>query len=487
MSNEERVRRTGYLLGSLVLLPLLIQFSCRAVGPDYKKPAIPPPPNWNADLSEGLRAAALNDDTLARWWTTLNDSTLESLIDRAVRGNLDLRRAAAVLREARAERGIAQSGRFPTITTSGLIGFSRGSDRMGNGASVGLFSSGFDSAWEADFFGGVRRSIEAADASVEASQESLRDTLVSLVAEVAINYVEVRQFQRQLSIAENNLGIQQDSLRLAEQRYGAGLTSRLDVDQARYAVADTRSRIPVLQTDLAQAKNRLAVLLGINPGELSNELRQVAPIPVGPPQLAVGIPADALRRRPDVRRAERILAARTANIGVATAARYPHFGLPGSIGYDFITKGNPLSLGNLIGSLGASAFYTLFDAGRLRQQIEIQNALQEQAFLDYQSSILLSLQDVEDALVAYADQQVRRRSLQEAAEAAARAVEVVRANYVAGLVDFQPVLESQRSLLSFQDQLAQTDGAVTSELIRLYKALGGGWAPLPPQPPPAKP
>ncbi len=487
MSNEERVRRTGYLLGSLVLLPLLIQFSCRAVGPDYKKPAIPPPPNWNADLSEGLRAAAINDDTLARWWTTLNDSTLESLIDRAVRGNLDLRRAAAVLREARAERGIAQSGRFPTITTSGLIGFSRGSDRMGKGASVGLFSSGFDSAWEADFFGGVRRSIEAADASVEASQESLRDTLVSLVAEVAINYVEVRQFQRQLSIAENNLGIQQDSLRLAEQRYEAGLTSRLDVDQARYAVADTQSRIPVLQTDLAQAKNRLAVLLGINPGELSNELRQAAPIPVGPPQLAVGIPADALRRRPDVRRAERILAARTANIGVATAARYPHFGLPGSIGYDFITKGNPLSLGNLIGSLGASAFYTLFDAGRLRQQIEIQNALQEQAFLDYQSSILLSLQDVEDALVAYADQQVRRRSLQEAAEAAARAVEVVRANYVAGLVDFQPVLESQRSLLSFQDQLAQTDGAVTSELIRLYKALGGGWAPLPPQPPPGRP
>jgi NodT family efflux transporter outer membrane factor (OMF) lipoprotein len=481
------VRRTGYLLGLLLLVPILTQFSCRAVGPDYKKPAIPPPPNWNADLSEGLRASAVDDDTLARWWTTLNDSTLDSLVDRAVRGNLDLRRAVVALRQSRAERGIAESARFPTVTTSGLAGFTRGSDRMGNSATAGLFSAGFDSAWEADFFGGVRRSVEAADATVEASQEALRDTLVSLVAEVALNYVEVRQFQRQLSLAENNLGIQRDSLQLAQQRYDAGLTGRLDVDQARYAVADTQSRLPALQINLAQAKHRLAVLLGANPGALSNELRQAAPIPVGPAQLAVGIPADALRRRPDVRRAERILAARTANVGVATAARYPHFGLPGSIGYDFITKGNPLSLGNLIGSLGTSAFYTLFDAGRLRQQVEIQNALQEQAFLDYQSSILLSLQDVEDALVAYADQQVRRRSLQEAAEAAARAVEVVRANYVAGLVDFQPVLESERSLLSFQDQLAQTDGAVTSELIRLYKALGGGWSPLPPQPAPARP
>ena len=208
---------------------------------------------------------------------------------------------------------------------------------------------------------------------------------------------------------------------------------------------------------------------------------------MAPAQLAIGIPADTLRRRPDVRRAERVLAFRTANVGVATAARYPSFGLPGSIGYDFITKGNPLSLGNLIGTLGFSAFYTLFDAGRLRQQVEIQNALQEQAFADYQSSVLFALEDVENAVVAYADQQVRRRSLVEAAGAARRAVDTIRSNYVAGLTDFQPVLESQRSLLLYEEQLAETDGAITSELIRLYKALGGGWSPLAPQPVPAKP
>jgi len=436
-------------------------------------------------MSEGLGASASTDATLAQWWTTLNDATLQSLIDRAVRGNLELRGAAAAVREARARRGIARSERFPTVTASGLTGYQRGSDRMGKGANVGLFSTGFDAGWEADFFGGIRRSIEAADASLEASQEDLRDVLVTLVAEVALNYVEVRQAQRQLAIAADNLKIQEDSLRLADQRYGAGLTNRLDVDQARYGAAETRSRMPVFETRLEQAKNRLAVLLGENPGVLAADLQAPAPIPVGPIEIGVGVPADTLRRRPDVRRAERILAARTASIGVATAARYPSFGLAGTIGFETITRGNPLSLGNLIGSLGTSAFYTVFDAGRLRQGVEIQNALQEEALAGYESSILLALEEVENALVAYADQQVRRRSLQEAAESAARAVEVVRANYVAGLVDFQPVLESQRSLLLFQDQIAQSDGAVTSELIRLYKALGGGWSPVPPAAAPA--
>jgi len=235
---------------------------------------------------------------------------------------------------------------------------------------------------------------------------------------------------------------------------------------------------------LEQAKNRLAVLLGENPGELSEALKGEAKIPVGPVEIAVGVPAETLRRRPDVREAERILAARTAAIGVATAAQYPRVSLAGTIGYEMSTKGNPLSLGNIVGSLGGSALYTVFDARRIRQNIEVQNALQEQALVNYESAILLALEDVENALVAYADEQVRRRSLVEASRAAAQALELVRSNYAAGLVDFQPVLESQRSLLSFQDQLAQSDAAVTSNLIRLYKALGGGWSSVPPRPVP---
>ena len=457
-------------------LALAVLFSgCRAAGPDYEKPAIAPPAKWHADISDGVREVETSDETLAHWWTTLGDPTLESLLDRAVRGNLDLRRAMAVIREARARRGIADADRFPTITGSGLVAFQRGSNRMGEAANGGLFSVGFDAGWEVDIFGRVKRSIELADAGLEATEEALRDTLVSLLAEVALNYVEIRQYQQQLSIAENNLSVQQDILELARRLFDAGLTTRVDVEQATYSVASTRSAIPTLRIQLEQAKNRLSVLLGENPGTLSDELRASAPIPVGPVEIAVGIPAETLRRRPDVRRAERLLAAQTAAIGVAATAKYPHFGLSGSIGYEAITKGNPLSLGNLIGSIAASAFSTVFDAGRIRQQIEVQNARQEQALVDYEATILGALEEVENALVAYLDEQVRRQSLVEAADAAGRALDLLRANYAAGLVDFQPVLDSQRSLLSLQDQLARSDGAVTSDLIRLYKALGGGW------------
>jgi NodT family efflux transporter outer membrane factor (OMF) lipoprotein len=440
-------------------------------------------------MNGGLIDAAASDESLAEWWTTLNDPILQRLMERAVLGNLDLRRAGAVIREARARRGIANADRFPTITTSGLSRFVRGSNRTGTAANLGLFAADFDAGWELDVFGGVRRSLEVADANLEANEELLRDIMVSLLAEVAINYVEVRQFQTQLLIAEDNLQLQEDTHRQATARYGAGLTTRLDVEQADYSMAGSRARIPALRIRLEQAKNRLAVLLGENPGELSDELRETREIPVGPAEIAVGVPAETLRRRPDIRRAERLLAARTAAVGVATSARYPRFFLPGTIGYEAITKGNPLSLGNLIGGIGASAFYTIFDAGRIRQNIEVQNALQEQALIGYESSILRALEEVENALIGYADEQVRRRSLLDASAAAGRAVQLVRENYAAGLVDFLPVLESQRSLLSFQDQLAQTDGAVTSELIRLYKALGGGWTPVPPQaaPPPAQP
>ncbi len=258
-------------------------------------------------MNEGLNPAPLADESLAQWWTTLHDPVLESLIQRAIQGNLDLRRAEAAVREARARRGIANTERFPTVTASALAGFSRGSNRMGTAADLGLFSTRFDAGWELDVFGRVRRSIEVADANLEASQEFVRDVLVSLLAEVAINYVEVRQFQTQLTIAEDNLRIQEDSLRLARERYNAGLTARLDVEQAEYSVAGSRSRIPTLRINMEQAKNRLAVLLGANPGVLSGELALAGKIPVGPAQMAVGVPADMLRRRPDVRRAERVL------------------------------------------------------------------------------------------------------------------------------------------------------------------------------------
>ena len=479
MLRKFRQRRDSLLILLLGIVAAGLA-GCRTVGPDYKRPEIVPPPRWNAESPPGVRFDAAADESLAHWWNTFNDPVLDSLIDRAVAGNLDLRRADAVLREARARRGVADAARFPTVTSSGVVAFQRGSDRQGNAAYGGLFSVGFDAGWEVDVFGRVRRSIELADANLDAAGEYLRDTLVSLLAEVALNYVEIRQYQNQLEIAQRNLDVQERSLQLASELFAAGLTTRLDVDQAEYSVADTRSRIPTLRILLEQAKNRLAVLLGENPGELSGELREAGDVPVGPVEVVIGVPAETLRRRPDIRRAERILAARTAAIGVATAARYPSFALSGTIGYEAITKGNPLSLGNLIGSLAGSAFYTIFDAKRIRQNIEVQDALQEQALIDYESAILSALEEVENSLIAYADHQVRRGSLEEGAAAAGRALNLVQDNYGAGLVGFQPVLESQRAILSFQDQLAQNSAVVTSDLIRLYKALGGGWIPVPP-------
>ncbi len=467
----------------LVLLVCTLVFGwlgCRTVGPDYKQPEIVPPPKWHAQTPEGIAFDASSDDSLDHWWDTFNDPVLDSLIKRAVAGNLGLRKAEAVLREARARRGVVEADRFPTVTSSGVMAFQRASDRKGNAANGGLFGVGFDAGWEVDVFGRVKRSIELAEANLDAAGESLRDILVSLLAEVALNYVEVRQYQNQLEIAQRNLEIQEHSLGLAQDIFSAGLTTRLDVDQAQYSVADTRSRIPTLRILLEQAKNRLAVLIGENPGELSDELQETEKVPIGPPTIVVGVPAETLRRRPDIRHAERVLAARTAAIGVATADRYPSFALSGTIGYETITKGNPLSLGNLIGSFAGSAFYTIFDANRIRQNIEVQNALQEQALIDYESAILSALGEVENSLVSYGDDQVRRRSLEEGSAAAERALNLVQETYGAGLVDFQPVLESQRAVLSFQDQLAQNSAAVTSDLIRLYKALGGGWIPVPP-------
>jgi len=461
-----------------VVLGLIFLSACRTAGPDYKKPDIVAPPSWQAELSHGVGMEKTSDETLAHWWTELGDPALDRLVDRAIQENLDLQLAMAVLREARARRGIAEADRFPTVTGAGLVGFQRASNRMGEAATGGLFSLGFDATWEVDVFGRIRRSIESADAFLESTEESLRDVLVSLLAEVALNYVEIRQYQQQLFVAESNLEVQKDISQLVRRLYDAGLTTRIDVEQADYSVASTRSVIPSLRIQLEQAKNRLAVLVGAPPGSVSDELKDSAPIPVGPLEIAVGIPAETLRRRPDVRRAERALAAETAVIGAVAAAKYPQFGLSGSIGYEAITKGNPLSLGNLVGSILGSAFYTIFDAGRIRQQIEVQTARQEQALIEYEATILGALEEVENALIAYLDEQVRREALKEATEAARRALDLVRENYAAGLIDFQRVLEAQRAVLISEDQLARSDGAVTSNLIRLYKALGGGWTPL---------
>jgi NodT family efflux transporter outer membrane factor (OMF) lipoprotein len=449
------------------------------VGPDYVPPTYPMPGAWSESLEGGLAAEPAD---LQEWWLTFEDPGLNSLIERALAGNLDLKGAVARIREARAQRGFVASDRFPTIDAAGSYSRDRASENVDRGfgnnievSDTDLFSFGFDASWELDIFGRVRRSVEAANANLDAAGEDYRDVLVTLLSEVALNYVEVRSFQTRLEIAEANVRVQEDTLKLTQARFNAGLTSGLDVAQAEANLDTTRSAIPTLQIGLKQAMNRLGVLLGQNPGSLSAELSKPMPIPVTPTEVAIGIPADLLRRRPDIRRAERELAAQTARIGVATADLYPRFSLLGSIGLEASDFGSLFELGSRAYSVGPSFQWNIFDAGRIRSNIVIQDARQEQALIRYESAVLTALEDVENALVAYAREQVRRQSLLKAVDASQRAVKLAETLYIQGLSDFQNVLDAQRSLFNLQDQLAESEGAVTSNLISLYKALGGGW------------
>jgi NodT family efflux transporter outer membrane factor (OMF) lipoprotein len=420
----------------------------------------------------------MDPQTLAVWWTTLNDPILSRLVERAVAGNLDLKKARARVREARARRGVARADLFPSLDATGKVSRSRSSDEFGNVMTVDLYAAGFDAGWELDIFGGVSRSVEAAEANLQYSREDWRDVLVSLLAEVALNYVEVRTYQTRLDVVEANLKAQIETYQLTLWRYQAGLSDELAVQQARYNLESTRSQIPTLRTGLEGSMNRIAVLLGEQPGKVHGEVEERQPIPVASLKVAVGVPADALRRRPDVRKAEHNLAAQTAKVGVATANLYPKFKLSGSIGLEASSSGNLFSTGSQTYSFGPSITWPIFDGGAIRQNIEVQSALQEQYLIAYEAAVLSALEEVENALVAYAEEQARRQSLIEATRAAQQAVELAQNKYNAGLTDFNSVLDAQRSLLSFQEELAKSEGAVTSNLVRLYKSIGGGWTSL---------
>jgi len=449
---------------------------CVAVGPDYSPPEIPVSPAWHTQLKDCFTEHEVNPESLAEWWTTLNDHKLSGLIKRASANNLDLKKARARIRESRARRGITRADFFPTLDATGSASWSRTSEDRGAGKTSDLYSASFDAGWELDIFGGVRRSAEAAEADLQATRENLRDVMVSLLAEVALNYLEVRTFQTRLNMAEANLEAQAETHKLILWRYQAGLSDELALQQARYNLENTRSQIPTLQTGLQEAMNRVAVLLGEQPGKVHDELVKREPIPVIPLKVIIGFPADVLRRRPDVRQAERELAAQTARIGVATADLYPRFRLKGSIGLETLSLSNPSSSDSRTISGGPGISWAIFDAGAIRNNIEVQSALQEQALIKYEITILDALEEIENSLVAYAGEQQRRDRLLKATQAAKNAADLAQQKYEAGLTDFSNILDAQRSLLSFQDQLAQSEGTVTSNLIRIYKALGGGWS-----------
>lgn len=468
----------AYFKRPLALLAGFGLAGCVAVGPDYAPPATEVPAGWSRlDTSDRLVTHAEAQGDLGQWWRRLNDPLLTELVDEALRASPDLRLAQARLRQARARRTVAVAARYPGVTAAGSASRSESSEEVGSGATRNLFAAGFDASWEVDVFGGVRRSVEASEADLEASLASLDAARVSLAAEVASGYIGVRAQQALLGIARANLDTQSQTLQLTDWRAQAGLVSTQDVEQARSNREQTRAQIPALETSLAQAEHTLDILLGRVPGTLHARLATAGELPAVPAQIAVGIPADTLRQRPDVRAAERALAAETARVGVAEAARYPAVNLSGSIGLEALTLGALGNSGAATSSLFAGIAAPIFDAGRLRAQVEIQDAAREQALVAYEQTVLVALQEVENALVELARNGERGEALANAVEAARSAAELARQRYGAGLIDFQSVLDSERSVLVLEESLASNRANGVLALIRLYKALGGGWPP----------
>ena len=511
---------------ALALLAALGPVGCN-VGPNYSPPTFKAPASFSEIPTAATTQPSRTNDRsieITEWWATFHDPELTSLIRRAAHSNLDLRQAESRIRSARWSRVIAGSGQYPTVNLgAGYLG-ARGSDNVsfglsdafaapstkkkaagdsnsgaGGGTSSGfvlsplggggipgvqtnIYQAGFDAAWEIDVFGGTRRTIQAADADYEASIEARRDTYVRLLAEIARNYVELRQFQNQIRIATENLKTQQASLSLTQERFRAGVTTQLDVSRAQAQVAATAAGIPSLDAQMHQTIHRISVLLGEQPAALTAELTQPGTIPGVPDVVPVGVPTDLLRRRPDIRRAERELASATARIGAATADLYPKFQLIGTFGFDASEFKHMFDWGSRYWSIGPSITWPVFNAGRIRANIQTYNEAQQQALTTYEQTVLQAMEDVEDSLVAYSREQMRRQALADSVAANKQSVDLATQQYRQGVVDFLTVLEAQRSLFLAEDELARSDAQIASNLVALYKAMGGGWEVEPPPP-----
>jgi NodT family efflux transporter outer membrane factor (OMF) lipoprotein len=444
------------------------------VGPSFKPPQTPVPEKWSGPLPPSLAQAEPN---LARWWTKFDDPALTSLVNSAIESNLDLQLAQARIRQARAARGVAASGLGPSVNATGSFRRGQSPGLAGNtlGPTTNLYQAGFDSAWELDLFGGARRGVEAANADLQAAVESRRNVLVTLTAEVALNYIDLRALQQEIAIAQENRKAQQHTTDLTRQRFEGGFVSGLDVANAEALVATTAAQVPVLETAAQQTIYSLSVLLGREPGALLADLSAASPIPAAPPAVPVVVPSELLRRRPDIRQAEAQIHGATARIGVAVADLFPKFSLSASIGREGQKFSSLSDRVNRFWSLGPSATWNLFATGRNLSNVELQKALEEESLITYRQVVLAALQEVENVLIASAKEQEHRAALIDAVAANRRAVQLATELYTQGQTDFLNVLQAQRALYSSEDALAQSTRTVSTNLVALYKALGGGW------------
>jgi len=451
------------------------------VGPDY----VPPEPSDEipgqfSSIKDPAFKPGKTD--LVSWWTVFHDPQLDSLIKRAGEGNLDLAIAVSRVSEARARLGFSKAGRSPQVGFGGDV--DRASSFQTGFETRTVSSVGANVSWELDVFGRVSRQIEAAEASFQASEEDQRDVQVALYAEVARAYLAVRGLQMQLQAANHNIESQKTIVNLTKARESAGLSSQLDVVQSEGVLAASESEVPGLRINLSREINTLGVLLGKNPTALHKELATPKPIPVPPVQVTVGVPGDLLRQRPDIRAAERKLAAQTAMVGVATADLYPQFGINASLGLQQLGGGIFNAASNTF-ALGPSMRWNVFDGGRVRSQIKVESARVDQALLLYERAVLNALEEVETAMTTFVEQRVRVEAVERAATAARTALKLATGLYKDGLIGFQEVLDSQRQLFRQESAVATARGQASQSLVLLYRALGGGWDPSKVEQPPA--
>lgn len=473
------------MIRCLLTLGLVLLLSACAVGPDYKPPVVPVPRQWNT-----ATAKPVAHEPLIKWWESFNDPILNQLISDAVNANLDLKQALARVKDARAQRAETFAAGLPTLSARSnvnrrLNNSSAGSSQTSGATStaggfgignqlINIFQMGFDAQWELDFFGGARRALEAADATLDSEVENSRDVLVTLLGEVARNYIELRSNQQLMKITYDNVSAQQDTLSLTETREQSGLASMLEVTEAQAQLAATQAQLPVYETVARQAIYALSVLLGREPGALIARLDPSGGIPAVTAPVIPELPSELLKRRPDIRRAERQMAAANALVGVATAELYPKINLSAFLGLQNMRITDLTPIGKSW-STAASLTVPIFNWGRLKAAIKSKEAQSELAFLTYQSTVLGAFKDVEDALIAYSKEQQRQQSLAKAVAANQLAVQLANERYQKGLTAFIDVLASQQALYQSQSNLVTSSAKLSSSLVALYKALGGGW------------
>jgi multidrug efflux system outer membrane protein len=473
---------------------MLVLAGC-TVGPDYQPPQMPVAAGYSvpSQAAAPLSLPVAQSTDLSRWWTGFRDPELESLIARTLTQNLDLLTAESRIRAARQQEIIAGAKGLPQVNATantiqlhsgsnplaGLAGGSSGGAPSGDASSGGtnlhMYSAGFDATWEIDIFGGVRRSVEAAAAGSEAALWQKRDGEVSLTAEIAANYVSLRAAQAQAAILAAQEKAQRDTLNLVAARARAGFVTELDVNQQQQLLAQTAAQRPALDAQAFVLRHAIAVLLGLQPQALDAELKAAAPVPPVPPQLPVGLPADLLRARPDIRMAERKLAEANADIGVATADLYPKFNLIGAATSAASSVGGLFNSSSITEIGLGSITWPLFHGGQINANIRAKEEDEKQAYYAWQKALLGAIQNVEDALIRYQTEQQRFVTLRDAAGIARQSTGLALAQYRVGLAPYTNVLQTQTTQFQAEDALAQSQAALTSDLVAVYKALGGGW------------